>query len=72
MITSDEYAKDGGQSCPACGSGDIAATRPEADGPAASSEVECEECGATWRDAYELTGYYDLVTPAIDAFTAED
>lgn len=42
-------------SCPACGSEDIHAGRPQVDGKTAWVRVECCACEARWKDLYEFT-----------------
>jgi len=46
--------------CPNCGSIHILADRIEADGNTAWSNVECSDCGKTWKDVYTLTSVEDI------------
>lgn len=53
--------------CPACGFINTDAYDPaqidgplEQDGSIAWQLCICTQCGATWKDAYDLIGYYDL------------
>lgn len=41
--------------CPACGSEDIHASRPQIDGTTAWVRVDCCACEARWKDIYEFT-----------------
>ncbi len=49
-----EYINHKGLRCPACASGVISSGPLDADGPIATAEVECENCGECWRDYYKL------------------
>lgn len=60
MLTSSEYAAQGGNKCPACGSGDLDGHFIEVDGRQAWQPVDCRACGASWVDTYMLTGYANL------------
>lgn len=64
-LTKDQkikYVKNGGSKCPYCGSSDIEGVRhPQVDGPGASQEVHCRNCGKGWHDLYVL----DDVTEAV-------
>ena len=61
-MTEAEYVDRGGNSCPACGSDKISTRgQVETDCALAWQKVECEGCGASWTDAYVLSGYSDLV-----------
>jgi hypothetical protein len=71
MLTSDEYAKDGG-ACPACGSDQIGGGPVTIEGAAAFQEVSCLECDATWEDVYRLTGYRSLDDLTEDSEDDED
>ena len=62
-FTSKQYAKNHYGQCPACHSHNVTAETLEADGNSAGSTVICEDCGATWTDIWELTGYIDLELP---------
>lgn len=63
MLSSDEYAGDGGVRCPVCDS-----YRIEGDGSveindgSAAQPVRCLDCKAVWIDEYNLTGYIGLKT----------
>jgi len=53
-----EYVAGAGVSCPFCGSGDLETIEgPQVDGRDCWQEVECRDCGKTWRDVYHLAGY---------------
>ncbi len=49
-----KYVEQGGVVCPFCGTIDISAGRFDASDCVAWSNVECQECGATWQDIYRL------------------
>jgi transcription initiation factor TFIIIB Brf1 subunit/transcription initiation factor TFIIB len=59
-ITEAEYIVNSGAICPACKSNNISSDYLEADGPSATAEVMCHECGATWYDNYKLVGFTNL------------
>ena len=53
-----EYVAGTGVSCPFCGSSDLEVIEgPQVDGRDCWQEVECRDCGKTWRDVYHLAGY---------------
>ena len=53
-----EYVTGAGVSCPFCGNGDLEVIEgPQVDGRDCWQEVECRDCGKTWRDVYHLAGY---------------
>lgn len=54
-----QYLACGGDSCPFCGSTDLDVDKIDMDGPHGSEKTTCEDCTATWKSAYELTGYFD-------------
>lgn len=59
--SSDEYAETGGLKCPVCGSDNIQGDcQADCDGPNATSEADCPDCGATWTDNYHISGYTNL------------
>lgn len=54
-----EYAGTGGAKCPFCRGKDVKANgaiMPD-DRDGAMLEVECSDCGRSWRDVYRLVGY---------------
>ncbi len=56
----------GQEMCVNCGSAGVQADKGAAEGEydvADSMCRWCPECGATWIQAYELTGYYKLFVP---------
>ena len=57
-LTSDEYAREGGSNCPACGSTDIYTEMTL--GQFGVPQDGCEECGATWQRVVDVTGYCEL------------
>ena len=54
------YLKHGGGKCVACGSKNIEGGPMEMDGTSAWCVVDCNDCGASWKDVYKLTGYTDF------------
>ena len=57
------YLALGGKYCPNCQSESIVAGPAEVDGKMAYTEVECEECHATWQEVFTLTGIDNLNVP---------
>lgn len=62
-LTPKAYVQRGGCRCPACGDERIEGDPVEIMGGSAYQDVTCTECGATWTDVYELTGYTNLEIP---------
>lgn len=64
-MTSDEYVEHKGVRCPNCGSDRVDCDQPSSEGDPTElySDVECCDCGATWRDTYTLSGFDNLVVP---------
>ena len=62
VMTSDEYAENGGDCCPACDepSGDFEYGAMEIDGHVATMPVLCPECNWSWTDVFTLSGYHGL------------
>jgi hypothetical protein len=54
------YVKHGGSKCIACGSNNIEGGSLEMDGASAWCVVDCNDCGASWKDVYKLSGYTDF------------
>lgn len=55
--------KYNGTQCPLCGGSDIVVDQPEFNGASAqllSAENNCENCGATWTELFELMGFINL------------
>lgn len=48
----EKYIRLGRQACPFCESDNISGNEVNVDADAASQEVGCDECGASWRDVY--------------------
>ena len=65
-LTDAEYVATLGTRCPVCQSTRLDGGSVEIDGTAASQEIWCMNCGASWTDIYTLTGYTDLDTSACD------
>ena len=58
-MTNRQYARNGGQACPFCRGTNVEAAgaiMPD-DRDGASLEVECKDCGRSWKDIYKLVGY---------------
>lgn len=59
-MTQEKYLAEGGLRCPSCSSSSI---HTEDNYPVASGIVDidrCDDCGATWRERYELKSYFCL------------
>lgn len=56
-MTNEEYISHGGSKCPYCNSYNITSDGIEVDGATAWQDIECEDCGETWRDVFKLVGY---------------
>lgn len=51
------YLEHKGLRCPFCKKGNaVSYDSIEADADGATQSVECDSCGATWRDYYQLIG----------------
>lgn len=63
--TSPHYAAKGGNLCPHCGSGNLTTTNrlDVITHGALTIGIECNDCGASWDDAYSLYGYRNLEPP---------
>lgn len=58
VMASAEYAQNGGNRCPKCGSHHIETLDSiSVDGSLAWQDVSCLDCKATWTDEWKLTGY---------------
>ena len=57
-----EYVAKLGTNCPVCQSTQLEGSSVDIDGGAASQEIRCKTCGASWNDIYTLTGYTNLDT----------
>lgn len=49
-----------GNRCPVCGSDNLQAQDLDADGPDVWDDCTCQDCGATWKTAYAVCGYFGL------------
>lgn len=56
----EKYLEGGGNQCPVCLSGDIAAGEFNTDDSLVWRKVECEDCGAEWDDEYRLVGISEI------------
>lgn len=54
-----QFVAFGGLRCPYCGSKDVAADSLDADGPNVTDEASCDACGASWKTAYRVCGYFN-------------
>jgi hypothetical protein len=64
MLSPEDYAAASGTCCPACGGTDLEwRDYDQADPASVTRAWRCENCGATWRAVYELTGYKGLCQP---------
>jgi hypothetical protein len=61
VLNDKAYLNQGGNICPACQSDQTESGPIETDGAVVTQEVTCNNCGASWKDFYKLTGYIDLV-----------
>lgn len=52
------YVKGGGTRCPYCDSEDVGGKGVHVNVGTAVQDMGCDECGAEWTDAYELTGMH--------------
>lgn len=50
--------------CPLCGSNNVVFDSSELDGGAMWYPCECEDCGATWQEVYEVT--FNQVDEVVD------
>jgi predicted nucleic-acid-binding Zn-ribbon protein len=71
------YLKHGGSKCIACGSKNIEGGSLEMDGASAWCVVDCNDCGASWKDVYKLSGWTDFemsatFTPTVTFSPAPD
>ena len=60
MKTSEEYAQEGGVTCPVCGSDEIDTGSLQVYSSIAWADCECLVCESTWRDQYKLIGYVNM------------
>jgi hypothetical protein len=72
-MSDSQYVARKGTRCPVCGSDHLNSESVEADGKDGWANVSCADCGATWSDSWQLTGYFDLDTPqAVEESTPEE
>jgi len=50
-----KYIKEGGTTCPYCGSNNICGQHMEVDSTGAWQEIHCDDCNKTWNDVYKMT-----------------
>lgn len=56
-----KYLHSGASRCPACGDTDISGGSSEFDGLESWRDVECEACGATWREVFKMVGVMEAL-----------
>jgi hypothetical protein len=61
-----DYVRQGGVSCPACGSEDIEGDGYESDAHYVAQPMECHDCRAKWTDVYSLAYIEIVIRPAQD------
>lgn len=59
-LTREEYVKEGGAKCPACGSNQLEGSFNFIGGGSMYQRIVCVECQAQWEDEYKLIGYVGL------------
>jgi len=64
LLTQEEYCED--QRCPVCKSEDLYYGHTDFDERGCWLGVQCEDCGASWVEEYERTGYDHLEKPEAD------
>ncbi len=62
-ITKQSYLRGGGGNCLFCHSTDMAGDKLKADGSWMSNDIECNNCGATWTDVFNLGDVTDIKLP---------
>jgi hypothetical protein len=60
IMTSEEYVKQEGHSCPMCGESDLDYGSLDYEGYGISQHVWCQRCPAIWWENYRLYEYQDL------------
>jgi hypothetical protein len=60
IMTSEKYVANSGIICPVCHSDQVNGSSLEVDAGGSYQPCECESCGSTWTDTYELKGYENL------------
>ena len=58
--SSEDYAEQGGLSCPVCGSDQIEGGQFDVDQHTATQKMGCNDCESDWQDTYRLVGYVNL------------
>jgi hypothetical protein len=66
-MTQAQYVERGGACCPFCGSDNVEADGPQADGPLTWDDNTCHECAADWKSSYSLTGFFAAQNGETDA-----
>ena len=57
-----KYLDHSGEKCPFCESNDIYTARIWNEAGSAWADVECRECGKSWREIYKLVHYDEIIT----------
>lgn len=58
--TAKEYVASMGMNCPSCDSTSIRVTDTYPENSGVLNHVHCADCGAQWKEFYELQGYFGL------------
>lgn len=58
--TEEEYVASMGMNCPSCDSTSIRVTDTYPENSGVLNHVHCADCGAQWKEFYELQGYFGL------------
>jgi len=59
-MTSEEYVRDDGESCPDCGSKVLIKADAYCESISAYQSVYCDNCRARWKETFLLTGIIRL------------
>ena len=69
-LTPEQYVEQSGMACPNCGDtrfGFCLDREASVNANFVSTEVACNQCKATWKDEFTLTGYTNLTVPEEEA-----
>ena len=56
-MSEEEFARHGGLRCPFCRGESLSSGVVDADGPTASADDSCDDCGRSFRTLYRVVGY---------------
>lgn len=62
-LSPEGYAATGGHVCPVCGGRDLYRHAPQFQHASMLQRVQCENCAATWKAVYDISGYEQLQPP---------